>query len=216
MKLIFPFFLIGFLGISLMPKRLIDPGEISSYSNFGVALAGFVLEHVDGRPFPSIMEEDIFLPLGMVNSSFDPGDVQLQKFMTGYHRHHSGIIPLRYDFIQDSPAGTMVTTIDDIVTFMKLILKPEGLESAGVLSSEMQRNMLSPQFTHHPDLNHSIGFLWSISEYHGQRAAIHDGGYLGTAARLFLFPDCNRGLCQLSLLLEIDWVVFLNTIISFI
>lgn len=192
--------------ISLMPKRLIDPGEISSYSNFGVALAGFVLEHVDGRPFSSIMEEDIFIPLGMVSSSFDPGDVQLQNFMTGYHRHHSGIIPLRYDFIQDSPAGTMVTTIDDIVTFMKLILKPEGLESAGVLSSEMQRNMLSPQFTHHPDLNNSIGFLWSISEYHGQRAAIHDGGYLGTAARLFLFPDNQSAMFITTNMMEFGFI----------
>lgn len=179
---------------TFMPERRFNPGEIASYSNFGVALAGYILEHVDGRPFSTIMEEDIFLPMGMNNSSFDPGEKELHKFMTAYHRSPDGLIPLKYDYILDSPAGTMVTTMNDMQEFMKLILEPGGLESVGVLSEEMQQEMLSLQFTHHPDLNGGIGFLWSLIEYNDHPVIAHDGGYLGTASRLFLFPDYNAAM----------------------
>lgn len=191
---------------TFMPRRLIEPGEIASYSNFGVALAGYILEHVDGRPFNVIMEEDVFTPIGMINSSFDPSENQLQHFMTGYHRGRAGIVPLHYDYILDAPAGTMVTTMDDIVKFMKLFLKPDGLESVGILSRSMQHDMISSQFTHHPQLNNSFGYLWSLSVVQNQRTVIHDGGYLGTSARLFLFPDNQSAMFIATNIMEFGFI----------
>lgn len=179
---------------TFMPERRFNPGEIASYSNFGVALAGYILEHVDGRLFSTILEEDVFLPIGMNNSSFDPGEKELQYFMTAYHRNEDGFIPLSYDYILDAPAGTMVSTINDMQKFMKLILEPGGLESVGVLREEIQQKMLSLQFTHHPDLMGGIGFLWSLIEYNGHPAIVHDGGYVGSASRLFLFQEYNSAM----------------------
>lgn len=174
---------------TLLPDRLIDSGQISSYSNFGAALAGYILTSADGRDFNSIMKQEVFEKLGMYNSSFDPDENELKNFMTGYFQTGSGLIPLQYDYILDAPAGMMVATARDMERFIHQILQPDGLYHAGVLSEKMASNMLSVQFTHHPKLSGGIGYLWNLFEYSGHRIIGHDGGYIGISARLWLFPD---------------------------
>ena len=48
-----------------MPARVRPPGEITSYSNYGMALAGHVVEEVSGESFDRYVKENIFNPLGM-------------------------------------------------------------------------------------------------------------------------------------------------------
>ena len=42
-----------------------------AYSNLGIDLAGFVLEHVEGKPFPEVVRDSLLEPLGMERSTFD-------------------------------------------------------------------------------------------------------------------------------------------------
>src|SRR5690606_8001967 len=51
------------------PKRVQPPGEQSSYSNYGVALAGAIVEHATGRAWQDAVEEDILVPLGMTRTT---------------------------------------------------------------------------------------------------------------------------------------------------
>lgn len=178
----------------LLPPRIIESGEIATYSNFGAALAGYLLQHTDGREFSEIIYDEVFRKIGMKNSSFDPGEEALSNFMTGYFAEEDGLIPLKYDYIHDSPAGMMVTTARDMERFMHLILTPGGLEDSGILSREMTSEMQSIQFTHHPKTEGGFGFLWNIFEYNGHRVIGHDGGYIGMGARLFIFPEHDAAL----------------------
>ena len=50
---------------------LFPPGEVPAYSNYGAALAGYIVQRVSGQPFERYVEEHILLPLGMRNSTFD-------------------------------------------------------------------------------------------------------------------------------------------------
>lgn len=178
----------------LLPPRIIESGEIATYSNFGAALAGYLLQHTDGREFSEIIYDEVFRKIGMENSSFDPGEEALSNFMTGYFAEEDRLIPLKYDYIHDSPAGMMVTTARDMERFMHLILTPGGLEGSGILSREMTSEMQSIQFTHHPKTEGGFGFLWNIFEYNGHRVIGHDGGYIGMGARLFIFPEHDAAL----------------------
>lgn len=173
----------------LLPPRVIESGEIATYSNFGAALAGYLLEHTDGRKFSIIIYDEVFKKIGMESSTFDPDEEALSDFMTGYFADEEGLIPLKYDYIHDSPAAMMVTTARDMEQFMHLILTPGGLEKSGVLSREMTSEMQSIQFTHHPKSDGGFGFLWNIFDYNGHRVIGHDGGYIGVSARLFIFPE---------------------------
>ncbi|MCL2403826.1 MAG: beta-lactamase family protein, partial [Coriobacteriia bacterium] len=47
------------------PQQYFTPGTASSYSNFGTALAGYIVESIVGKPFYQIQQEMIFEPAGM-------------------------------------------------------------------------------------------------------------------------------------------------------
>ena len=53
-----------------MPARVFPPGEVMAYSNYGTALAGYVVEQVSGMPFPEYVEKNVYQPLGMKHSTF--------------------------------------------------------------------------------------------------------------------------------------------------
>ena len=53
-----------------MPARVRPPGEFTAYSNYGSALAAYIVEQVSGMPFDKYVDEEILLPLNMNSSSF--------------------------------------------------------------------------------------------------------------------------------------------------
>jgi CubicO group peptidase (beta-lactamase class C family) len=52
------------------PARIFPAGEVAAYSNYGTALAGYIVERVSGLPFAEYVEKNIFTPLDMKNSTF--------------------------------------------------------------------------------------------------------------------------------------------------
>lgn len=179
---------------ALLPDRFIDSGEIAAYSNFGVALAGYVLEHVSGVPFEEFMSREVFQPLGMKDSTFEPQDETAGRLMTGYFMDWGRQAPVSFGYLHDAPAGQMVATGRDMIRFMIHMLHPEKMEDAGVLDAEMVRKMTGIRFTHHPKLAGGYGYLWNIGEFGGYDFFGHDGGYVGASARLFFFPDHHAAM----------------------
>ncbi|HCF26353.1 MAG TPA: hypothetical protein DEV81_03885 [Cyanobacteria bacterium UBA11049] len=60
-----------------MPARVIPPKQVICYSNYGMVLAGYLVELVSGVPFTQYVDENIFQPLGMAHSSFMEYDQNL-------------------------------------------------------------------------------------------------------------------------------------------
>ena len=54
-----------------IPGRIFPPGTVPAYSNYGAALAGYIVERVSGEPFDQYVQDHIFKPLGMTHSTFD-------------------------------------------------------------------------------------------------------------------------------------------------
>ena len=52
------------------PRRVREPGQFPTYSNYGVGLAGQALVYVSGRPFEELVEQQITGPLGMSRTTF--------------------------------------------------------------------------------------------------------------------------------------------------
>jgi CubicO group peptidase (beta-lactamase class C family) len=53
-----------------MPDRVRPAGELITYSNYGTALAGYIVEAVSGMPFEKYIERYLFSPLSMAHSTF--------------------------------------------------------------------------------------------------------------------------------------------------
>ena len=52
------------------PRRVREPGEIVSYSNYDAALAGAAVANVQGKTFERMIEERVLVPAGLANTTF--------------------------------------------------------------------------------------------------------------------------------------------------
>ena len=114
------------------PTRIFDAGTTPDYSNWATALAAYIVQRVSGIPFDDYVEQRVFAPLGMKNSSFrQPLPAALQgDSAVGYER--ASVAPKGFEFVGPAPAGSLSSTGLDMAKFMiahldqgRGILKPE-------------------------------------------------------------------------------------------
>lgn len=113
------------------PKQIFQPGEITAYSNYGVALAAYVVECITNTPFCDYVHTNIFEPLGMEHTGFnaDMSDAPEVKEQWSRLRHYDITgSPLPYPtlYIPLYPAGMAVGTLKDMITFAQALLPGEG------------------------------------------------------------------------------------------
>src|SRR5215469_11808615 len=75
-----------------MPARVRPPGELTAYSNYGYALAGYIVEQVAGLPFEQYVEQHIFQPLGMRSSTLrQPVEARLAAALSQGYSYSNGV-----------------------------------------------------------------------------------------------------------------------------
>ena len=92
-----------------MPARVRPPGELSSYSNYGAALAGLIVEQVSGVPFNDYIERNILEPLDMQYATFqEPPPPELRPYsVVGYADENGTYVAKPFEFVGGfRPAGS--------------------------------------------------------------------------------------------------------------
>jgi hypothetical protein len=123
---------------------LFPPGEVPAYSNYGAALAGYIVQRVSGEPYERYVEHHILTPLGMLHTTFEQPLPQrfAGQVSNGYRTADSG--PGEYEQIVTRPAGSGTATAADMSRFM-IALLDEGRSAEGqILRSETVSQMESP------------------------------------------------------------------------
>ena len=176
-----------------LPSRFIEPGEIFSYSNNGIALAGFVVESVVRRPFHDYVAGEILGPLRMRTSGFDMEDRLLKSLATGYVHSGGRYRRIPVAFRHPVPSGSFITTGEDMARFMRAHLNGGCIESGCILAHETVAEMHRRQYSHSP---HMIGVGYGFFEHvlNGRRYVGHDGDVKGFSARMLLAPQHGLGL----------------------
>ena len=111
------------------PAQVFEPDTITAYSNWGVALAGYIVERISGESFADYVHEHIFEPLDMKDSALapdlidNPGVRERRDKLVCY----SGTTPVGNAFYLISlyPAGSCVSTLDDYVRFASCFVMDE-------------------------------------------------------------------------------------------
>jgi CubicO group peptidase (beta-lactamase class C family) len=160
-----------------LPARIVAPGEVFTYSNYGIALAGYIAERVAGKPFAELAREMVFRPLGMTNSSF----LLTRPAATPYEWTGAGYRALPWDYLQDAPAGMQMSSGSDMGRFLQWAL------------AHHSRPEFQLHFTPNSSLEGSIGWVWELGHSRGHRYTGHDGGYPGAVAQVRFFPDDGAG-----------------------
>ena len=174
-----------------MPARIFRPGEAVAYSNYGAALAGYVVERVTGQPFAQYVDEHVFAPFGMERSSFaQPLPPELAPHLARASRIIDGeLVRDRFVYTAMTPAGSTSTTGRDMARFMLAHLGHGG----AVLSPETLGVMHERQFSHHPRLD-GMAFGFVERTVNDQRVLFHGGDIFSYQSGLFLLPEHDLGL----------------------
>lgn len=186
------------LGIRLaakMPPRVLPPGEVISYSNYGYALLGYIVELVAGIPFSQYIEENILQPLEMNHSSFQQPSSLAKEVALGYRydQKKSTYQVFPFQYVAIPPAGSLSATATDMAKFAIAHLQSGKYKSAKILSESTANQMQQQQFTHDPRLP-GIGWGFMESSYHQQRGVWHNGGLPGFLSFFYLLPSHNLGI----------------------
>lgn len=174
-----------------IPKRLWAPGTEASYSNYGAALAGYIVERVTGIPYADYVERRVFAPLGMTSTTFrEPIPPALApRLATGYRFVDGKLTTKAPEYLSSiMPAGSAVTSAPDMARFMmamlsggKGILKPKSL---AFLQSNSHAN--APGF---PGIAH--GFI--VERNAGPRLIGHGGNTVDFHSDLVIAPEQGTG-----------------------
>ncbi len=175
-------------------------GSEPTYSNWGAALAGLVVEETSGTAFDAYVQERILDPLGMRATSLrqPPAGPDLAHPHVptddGFARVATELVPL-------VPAGGATAGARDLARFAAALLNdgaaPEALGGGRILSPPSTATMLEPLHMHPDGVSGVAHGLW-ISESFGMRTVHHLGDTLASHALWLLVPERDAALVVLT------------------
>lgn len=177
-------------------KLLFSPGTKYQYSGEGYEYLKRVIEKITKKDIQTIIHEEVYLPLGMVESSFTAMPQIEDKIIVG----HTESIPMFWD-LHDKPwiSGSMYSTSEDMAVFMKALMDKKGL------SLKTYNEMFKPQIVNNNpwkhyfggyQQSHSLGF--EIEETPHSRIIHHGGNNGDFQARFAMDIERKNGFILLT------------------
>ena len=175
-----------------MPPRTHLPGKEFVYSSYGYALAALIVEEVSAMRFDQYVEEKIFRPLGMTHSRYLLAPPLPDNLATGYFYQDGVQVPQPVDYDDDYPAGSIVSTTEDMSHFMLAHLLSGCYQGGCILQASTVAEMHEKRAkTPYEGQNVALGFVEGMQN--GQRLLGHSGAIRGFGSILDLLPAHNLG-----------------------
>jgi len=173
---------------------LFAPGQAPGYSNYGVALAGYIVQRVSGEPFDAYVDRHIFQPLGMKHSTTaQPLPEKFAPFIAKGYRQASDPAPSPFELVVTAPAGSGSATAADMARFMLAHLQQGQLDGYAMLSPATAARMHSPSATARPGFSvMAHGFFMEFRN--GHLLLGHGGDTIVFHSDLALLPKEGVGI----------------------
>ncbi len=178
-----------------IPARVRPPGELTSYSNYGSALAGYIVEAVAGMPFEDYIEQNIFRPLAMEHSSFrEPLPEAIAPDMSVAYTYKDGLFKAEdFELLNGvNPAGSSSICATDMAKFMIAHLQNGQFGDRRILKDETARFMHARLFAHDPRVAGNAHGFWEAN-FNGLYLIEHGGDTIYFHSQLALIPEKNLG-----------------------
>ena len=172
-------------------------GATWSYCNSGFSLAGRVIEQVTGQVWDAAMRELVFEPLGLADTLTLPEEALLRSAAVGHMVEDGRTIPVRQWQLPRAigPAGTIASTVSDVLTFARLHLDGGPLLTTSSLA-QMQAEQVRVDARY--SLAETWGLGWQRFVWDGQPLIGHDGSTIGQQSHLVLLPSQGLAVALLT------------------
>ena len=181
--------------VSAMPARVRPAGEHASYSNYGTALAGFIIEQITGQTWADYVDEHVLLPLAMdsTNTQLQLPSAFQERHAVSYKYSSGAFKPSPFEYFKDIPAGHMSTTADDMTRFMLAHLNQGEYQGVRILNSDTARKMQQPLFAPHEGIAPMLHGFYR-SDRNGLIIFGHGGDVNQFHSNLTLIPSEQLGI----------------------
>ncbi len=161
------------VGSYAMTPLQFEPGSNYRYANAGINTAGRIIEVVSGMPYEKFLDQRLFGPLGMKDTTFWPNAGQLTRLAKSYKPNAAKtglekikITQLKYPLNdrsrQPMPAGGLFSTAQDLSRFCRMMLNGGAFEGKRYLSQTAVKEMTTKQTG--PSIPQGYGLGWSVKE----------------------------------------------------
>jgi CubicO group peptidase (beta-lactamase class C family) len=176
-----------------------QPDEGYQYSNAGINTAGRIIEVVSGLAYEDFMDQRLFHPLGMKDTTFWPSGEQLKRLAKGYkpnadktNLEETTISQLSYPLNnrqrQPMPAGGLFSTATDCARLCQMVMAGGVFDGKRYLSEAAVKEMTRRQTAE--SLKQIYGLGWSVNG-----SNFGHGGAMSTNMNV----DTNLGLITVFL-----------------
>lgn len=184
------------MGSPVNMKTLIDrikaqpydfsPGNGFHYNNSGYILLGYILEKASGKPYATVLEEQILKPLGLSQTAYDENQVTIENRASGYIYTGNNLFNAPYlELSNVHAAGGMRSTINDLYSWSQAFYNTE------LLKEEDWNRMFTPY-------RENYGLGWVIDSLAKQKAIYHTGSIPGYSSILVKYPSEDLTIILLS------------------
>ena len=166
--------------IKYMPVQVFHPGEVVSYSNYGIALAAYVIQCITDTDFDTYAEVNIFKPLEMTKTSFklDFSGVEVSK---GYSTNGNETQEL---LINLYPEGSVVSTAVDMAKYMQWLMD----DNEKILTQRSKQSLFKQHFTMSAEFE-GMGYVWKRNVRNGEYYYDKKGETQNFYSRIVLYPN---------------------------
>ena len=175
------------------PAQVFAPGTTPGYSNYGMALTGYIVQRVSGQPFETYVREHVLEPAGMTTSTYEqPLPAGLTGSLGPGHTSTGEEVP--FELMGDFPAGSLTVSAPDFAAFMNAQLS----RSPKLLREETWEQMWSPGLGEERLGNRAkageMGLGYFDLSRHGRRVVGHGGDIQGWHSQFELYPEERTGI----------------------
>ncbi|WP_297730340.1 serine hydrolase [uncultured Maricaulis sp.] len=179
-----------FLKQAAPPSQIFPPGETPAYSNYGTAVAGYIVQRLAGQPFEDYVAAQIFEPMGMDLATFhQPLPERFEPYMSSGYINAADGEAQYYELVPMAPAGSMAASGEAMGRFMIGLLE----RNPDVLAPATWEQMYETTYQLTPPLNAMALGFWELDKG-GLRIRGHGGDTGFFHSDLNVMLDENVGI----------------------
>lgn len=181
-------------------KPRFEPGTDYTYTCCGYIVLGDIVQRISGKPLDVFARENVFKPLGMKDTTYNPGEGLLGRCAPTEKRDGDWIVGQVHDpraFALGGVSGNagMFSTADDLAKYCQMVLHDGQLPGGKTfLTSEVLNMMSTPHVLPDGTGRRTYGFGVGDGFVHGEKhnmnmTSIVHTGYTGTKFAIDPFLD---------------------------
>ena len=190
--------------LAFEPFQVYEPGETTAYSNWGNALAAYVVECISGMDYTDYLHKNILEPLGMTHTAVAATHndnlwaKNKREELQCYEINSEGRKDLgtRVAYVELYPAGAVISTLEDFLTFAKAVANNDG--TSPLFKNPDTAKLFHSASSYYSDSAYSkcCHGLWTT--YYGTKLIGHAGNTFGCTANLLFDPETMDGIVVMA------------------